>query len=178
MIEYSRRMSSPSKECSSTKHRGVALLSVGLCGLILAIIVLFPNQSRTQSPSKEPHTEAAVIADDVAWGNAEDSGNVAYVDALLLPEYRSISPGGSIHNKADILESTRKSTIVNRAAKVEKWKATHPYVTAVKIVGDTAVLTFSLDKQDTQKPVMSCDIFVYLDGHWRALYSQHTEAGM
>jgi hypothetical protein len=43
--------------------------------------------------------------------------------------------------------------------------------------GDVAILTFVLDKGAAPKPVMSCDIFVYRDGHWRALYSQHTEAG-
>jgi len=46
----------------------------------------------------------------------------------------------------------------------------------VKITGDTAILTFALDKTATPKPVMSCDVFVYRDGRWRALYSQHTEA--
>src|SRR5215475_9045474 len=98
MVEYSHHMSSPSKEWFAMKQRGAAISSVGLCGLILALIALFPNQSGAQSPSKESHTEAAVIADDVAWGNAEGSGNVAYVDALLLPEYRSISADGSIHD--------------------------------------------------------------------------------
>jgi Domain of unknown function (DUF4440) len=178
MVEYSRYMLSPSQKRFALKQRA-AILSIGLCQLILALLALLPSQSQAQSPSTESHTEAAVIADDVAWGNAENSGNVAYVDALLLPEYRSISPDGSIHDKTAILQHTRKSTTsADSAAKVEKWKATHPYVIAVKIVGDTAVLTFSLDKQDSPKPIMSCDIFVYRDGHWRALYSQHTEAEM
>ena len=161
------------------KKYSTALLGFSLRGLMLALVALFYANSWAQSLSVEPHTEAAVIADDVAWGKAEGAGDVAYVDALLLPEYRSISANGSIHDKAAILEHTRKSkTSTDGEAKAEKWRAAHPSLTAVKIVGDTAVLTFTLDKPDTVKPVMSCDIFVYQNGHWHALYSQHTEAGL
>ena len=42
--------------------------------------------------SQGPHTAAAVIAADKGWTIAEEKGDVAYVEALLLPEYRSISP--------------------------------------------------------------------------------------
>jgi len=126
----------------------------------------------------EPHTEAAVIADDDHWGKAETEGDQAYVDQLLLPEYRSISSDGSVHDKSVILAHTKKNiNSPDRAAANDKWKAAHPYVTSVLIIGDTAVLTFSLDRPTSPKPVLSSDIFVYRDGRWRALYSQHSEAG-
>ena len=51
-------------------------------------------------------------------------------------------------------------------------------LTSVVITGDMAVLTFTLNKPDTPKRVMSSDIFVYREGRWHALYSQHTAAGI
>lgn len=126
----------------------------------------------------EPHTAAAVIAQDEGWTKAEETGDTKYVDALLLPEYRSISSDGSTHDKAAILAHTAKGGINGEgAAKAKQWLAAHPHRVSVKINGDVAILTFALDKGIEPKPVMSCDIFVYRDGHWRALYSQHSEAG-
>jgi hypothetical protein len=125
----------------------------------------------------EPHTATAVIADDEGWSKAEETGNTKYVDALLLPEYRSISSDGSTHDKAAILAHTAKGENNGEgAAKAEQWRVAHPFRASVEINGDVAILTFALDKGVDPKPVMSCDIFVYRDGHWRALYSQHTEA--
>ncbi|MFC5864030.1 nuclear transport factor 2 family protein [Acidicapsa dinghuensis] len=130
------------------------------------------------SNTVEPHTEAAVIADDKRWDKAEESGDTAFIDALLLPEYRSISSDGSTHDKAAIIANARRNVnSPERAAAIEKWRTAHPQLINVKITGDTAILTFSLDKPAVPKPVMSCDVFVYRDGRWRALYSQHTEAG-
>ena len=125
----------------------------------------------------EPRTEAAVIAADDGWGEAEDAGNSAFVDALLLPEYRSISSDGSVHDKAAILASVKKHAgTPTSAADTAKWKAAHPSRTSVVITGDTAILTFTLDRPGTPASVLSSDIFVYRSGHWHALYSQHSEA--
>lgn len=125
-------------------------------------------------PAQEPHTAAAVIAADKGWAVAEEKGDVAYVDAILLPEYRSISPDGRVHDREAILTSTRTAS-PERAATIEKYLADHPTEMAVVINGDIAVLTF-IAKNDTKKPIRSCDIFVYRAGHWRAIYSQHTTA--
>ena len=57
----------------------------------------------------EPHTTAAVIADDEGWSKAEETGDTRYVDALLLPEYCSIGSDGSTHSKAAILAHTAKN---------------------------------------------------------------------
>lgn len=126
----------------------------------------------------ESRTEAAVIAADDGWGNAEEAGNSAFVDALLLPEYRSISSDGSVHDKAAILASVKKRAgTPSSAADTAKWKAAHPSRTSVLITGDTAILTFTLDRPGSPASVLSSDIFVYRSGHWHALYSQHSEAG-
>jgi hypothetical protein len=143
---------------------------------MMLVCIAMNVSARAQQPTTpEPRTSAAVIADDDGWGQAEETGDTAYVDRLLLPEYRSISVDGSTHDKAAILASTRKSS-PERTAKIQQWKATHPETPSVVISGDTAVLTFALDR-GSPKPIMSCDIFVYRDGHWRAIYSQHTAAG-
>lgn len=126
----------------------------------------------------EPHTEAAVIAADDGWGKAEDAGDFAFVDALLLPEYRSISSDGSVHDKAMILASVKKHAgKPGNAASSAQWAAAHPSRTSTVITGDTAILTFTLNRPGSPSAVLSSDIFVYREGHWRALYSQHSEAG-
>jgi hypothetical protein len=126
----------------------------------------------------EPHTEAAVIAADDSWGKAEETGNSAFVEGLLLPEYRSISSDGSVHDKAAILASIKKRAgTPSNSASVEQWKAAHPSRTSTVITGDTAILTFTLNRPGSPAAVLSSDIFVYREGRWRALYSQHSEAG-
>jgi hypothetical protein len=151
-----------------------AVLSSVISGLLME--GAFPAISRAQaSTAVEPHTQDVVIAADRAWADAESSGNTDYINALLLAEYRSVNSDGSIHDKAAILASAQKNIgHPERAATVDQWRAAHPSITAVQILGDTAVLTFALDRGDP-KPVMPCDIFVYREGHWHPIYSQHTE---
>jgi hypothetical protein len=126
----------------------------------------------------ELRTEAAVIAADDSWGKAEETGNFAFVEGLLLPEYRSISSDGSVHDKAAILASMKKRAgTPGSSASAEQWKAAHPSRTSTVITGDTAILTFTLNRPGSPAAVLSSDIFVYREGRWRALYSQHSEAG-
>src|ERR1700733_9777516 len=135
------------------------------------------TMAKAQAASVEPHTKDAVIAADDGWDKAEGTGDANFIDALLLPNYRSISSDGSIHDKAAIIASARKNAgSAKRAAYEEQWRAAPPVLVSVEIAADTAILTFALDKPGSSKPIMSCDIFVYQDGHWRAIYSQHSEA--
>lgn len=145
--------------------------------LLTALGACPPHSSAQADAATEPHTEAAVIAVDNGWETAEETGDVSYIDRLLLPEYRSINVDGSIHDKQAIMASASKSS-PERVAKIRAWDAAHPQKTSVVIVGDTAVLTFALDRPGGTLPIMSCDVFVYRDGRWRALYSQHTAAGV
>jgi hypothetical protein len=142
--------------------------------LIVLLLVNAPMHAYQTESLPEPRTEAAVIADDKAWTAAEEKGDVAFVDSLLLPEYRSISPDGSIHNRAAILANTRKATS-QRSAMIEKYITDHPANMNVTMNGDTAVLTFT-SKGDAKQLIRSCDIFLYRNGHWHAIYSQHTTA--
>ena len=68
-------------------------------GTVLALILVNASISRVThaQETEEPHTEAAVIADDKGWNKAEDQGDAAFIDQLLMPEYRSISSDGNVH---------------------------------------------------------------------------------
>lgn len=125
----------------------------------------------------EPHTTAAVIADDKAWSKAEENGDVDYLDHFLLPEYRSVDSMGTIKNKTAILASAKADpNNKGQTAKDDQWSRSHPSIASVSINGDTAILTFTLDRGNDPKPVISTDIYVYRKGRWKALYSQHTDA--
>jgi hypothetical protein len=133
----------------------------------------------TAVASPEPKTAAAVIAADNGWDTAEETGDTAYIDNLLLPDYRSVNADGSVHDKAAIVASAKKNvSSPEHAAKVAKWKAAHPMGTGVVLQGDTAIVTFYLKPLGPEKGIMSSDIFVYRDGQWHAIYSQHTTAGV
>jgi hypothetical protein len=125
----------------------------------------------------EAHDAAAVIATDDAWLQAEIRGDGDYLDGLLMDGYRSVGDDGKVTSKADLVDHARtRGNSPDTAARVAKWKAEHPTHADVTISGDTAVLTWISAKPGAGAPVSSCDIFVYADGRWRALYSHHTAA--
>lgn len=127
--------------------------------------------------TSDPRTAAAVLAADDAWGKAEERGDVAFVDALLLPGYRSIGHDGKARTKSDILASTRKrGGTPQRAAEVAAWRAQHPTRGVVTLFGDTAVLSWVSTSDANPGAVASSDIFVYRSGRWHAVYSQHSDA--
>jgi hypothetical protein len=153
-----------------------------LSGFIQSLIVValsLPSFVYAQTTGdSEPRTEAAVIAADQQWDKAEDAGDTAFIESHLLPEYRSISSDGSVHDKAAIIASVRKRhNSPDSAAANAKWLAAHPSLTSAVLTGDIAVLSFTLNLPGSPKLVLSSDIFVYREGQWRALYSQHSEAG-
>jgi hypothetical protein len=148
------------------------------CVLSAVGILCLPSSVFAAPATLQPKTAAAVIAADEGWLKAEETGDTAYVDNLLLPEYRSVNADGSVHDKAAILASAHKNVgSTARTLADEKWLAAHPMGTAVLIQGDTAIVTFYLKPLGPEKGIMSSDIFVYRDGQWHAIYSQHTDAG-
>jgi Domain of unknown function (DUF4440) len=154
-------------------------ISSGFMQALIVVALSLPSFVYAQTASdSEPRTEAAVVAADQRWDKAEDEGDTAFIESLLLPEYRSISSDGSVHDKAAIIASARKRhNSPDSAAANAKWLAAHPSLTSAVLTGDTAVLSFTLNLPGSPKLVLSSDIFVYREGHWRALYSQHSEAG-
>jgi hypothetical protein len=149
--------------------RFLAMTALGAATVAAAPVCAMP------SDKAEPHTAAAVEAADQAWGDAESNGDKAYVDWLLLPGYQSVGEAGTHAGKARIVASASAPRSPGRKAEADAWKAAHPEKPVVTIVGDTAVLAWTSTKPDAA--VLSCDIFVYQDGHWHAAYSQHTTAG-
>jgi Domain of unknown function (DUF4440) len=145
--------------------------------IALALMIGIAN-SAVAKP--EPHTASAVIQADEAWGDAEAAGNSTFVNNLLLPEYRSVGNDGHTTLKSKILEGTRKraesaATLAAYATEIAAWKIAHPSHAEVTLAGDTAVLRWMVDGSPTTI-TSSCDVFVYRNGRWRALYSQHTGA--
>ena len=149
-----------------------------LLHITLALAVTLPCAGAADArPAREPHTAAAVLAADNGWGDAETRGDVAFVDALLAAGYRTIGHDGKVRTKADVLASTRsRGGTPARAAEVAAWRAQHPTQGTVALFGDTAVLTWMSTGPTNPGLVRSCDIFVYRDGRWRAIYSQHSDA--
>ena len=133
--------------------------------------------SAEAAPVREARTPAAVVAVDEAWTAAEIRGDAAFVDALLLPEYRSIGSDGTIASKAMIVAGTRaRGPHSNFGQIVAEYRAGHPTRGDVTINGDTALLTWVSLVPGKGSPIASCDIFVYRSGHWHAIYSQHSTA--
>jgi hypothetical protein len=123
------------------------------------------------------HSEAGVMAVDHHWSIAEMTGDTDWLNQMLLPEYRSISNDGSSHPKDAIVAGAakRKGTDLAKAQlEYATYGKEHPYGTAVVIHDNTAVVSFYDPALGPQKGVKSSDIFVYLDGRWHAIYSQHT----
>lgn len=119
-------------------------------------------------------TSAAVIAVDEHWSEAEEHGDTAWLDSMLLPEYRSISADGGILDKKTLLAhaaTNRGSDKMTRL--VAAWRKTHPTGESVVIRSDVAIVSFSNPRTGQ---VRSSDVFVYRGGGWHALYSQHSKA--
>ena len=144
-------------------------------GLLLAAILTAAVPAIAET-DETAHTAAAVKAVDDHWSQAEIHGDTAYLDQLLLPEYRSVSPNGHAIGKANILQGAREvGSSRARQQKIQQYIRTHPYAVTVALHGDTAVLTFYTPKLGPQRGISSSDIFVYEKGGWHAIYSQHAD---
>lgn len=144
-----------------------------------ATLMLAWVPARVLASPPEEKTAAAVLAADDAWGAAEVRGDAAFVDWLLMPDYRSVNPNGTVTPKAKIVDGAKSrsgSKAAEMAVSVAAWKVAHPMRGDVALFGDTAVLTWISIRSDAGEPVSSCDVFVYRAGHWHAIYSQHSTA--
>ena len=151
----------------------VAVLVLGMQWLIAATVA---KASGVEDESAR--TEAAVMAVDEHWMDAELDGDSAWLDAMLLPEYRSVGADGTVQTKAALLAHAAKNRGNDAERReVEAWLKAHPSRQTAVIRGDTAILTFYDPKPGPQSGVRSADVFVYEKGRWHALYSQHSKAG-
>lgn len=158
-------------------------MSYRLCPprLALSALVLAATASATALASgadETAHTAAAVIAVDHHWLIAEETGDSAWLDGMLLPAYRSVGVRGTFATKAAIVahaKTNRGSQAMKRQA--DAWQKAHPVEQQVTMQGDTAILSFVSTAPATKGKLYSSDIFVYVGGRWRGLISQHTELG-
>lgn len=141
--------------------------------MTLSDVQAAPNASNSQIETQK--SAAGVIAVDEHWTQAEIHGDVAWLDGMLLAGYRSVGATGIVSARSKILASAKKNATSDKMAKlVVQYMKDHPFGTVVTINGNTAVLNFYAQKLGAEKGVTSCDIFLYVGGRWRALYSQHT----
>lgn len=157
-------------------QRRVALRTTGrLVAAVLTAAVLVARAGQAPAPVDETsRTAAAVIAVDKHWGEAEIAADNAYLDELLLAEYRSVRADGTSNGKSKV---PRKPMSAAEHEQMRAYMLAHPVEPKVVISGDTAVLTWYDPALGPERGVHSADIFVYQGGHWHALYSQHSSAG-
>jgi hypothetical protein len=143
------------------------------CGLLLA----FGARAQAAPVDETAHTRAAVLAVEDHWLRAEGTGDVAWLERMLLPAYRSVSPDGSVHDRNAIVAHARKNQGSDRAMRqIEAYLKAHPSGSAVAIDGDLAIVSF-YDPAVGPQRLRSSDLFLYRDGHWHAIYSQHSTDG-
>jgi hypothetical protein len=145
----------------------------------LAIVILaLAGSARAAPPDETAHTAAAVEAADQHWLDAELDGDTAYLEALLLPAYRSVDADGVAHPRQVIIaHAARNRGSDGKRREVEAWIKAHPSAKRVVLQGDTAILSFYDPALGPDRGVRSADVFVYAGGRWRALYSQHVRPG-
>ncbi|GAB3790750.1 nuclear transport factor 2 family protein [Dyella agri] len=162
------------------RHVRTSLACVGLwlaVGVIGTPAMAAP-QDGTSAMDETAHTAAAVKAVDQHWLEAEESGDAAWLDGMLLPGYRSVGVAGTFATKAAIVAHAAKNRGADKMKQeVAAWQAAHPVEQQVTLQGDTAILSFVSSAPATKGKLYSSDVFVYVDGRWHALYSAHTELG-
>jgi hypothetical protein len=134
----------------------------------------------SMSAAETRRSEAGVIATDEHWSLAEMTGDTSYLDQMLLAQYESVNDDGTAHSKAQIVAGAAKRSgtdLATAKSKLADYRKAHPYNTTVTIHDNTAVVTYYDPTRGAQSAIKSADIFVYENGRWHAMYSQHTEAG-
>lgn len=122
-------------------------------------------------------TEAALRAISVHWGDAELEGDVAYLEQLLAPEYRSVDAKGVSHPRAMILEHARHSAGAAEARKTrDAFLQAHPTEMSVTIHGTVGVVSYFDPKRGVDASIRGGDIFVYEAKRWHAVFSLHNGA--
>jgi hypothetical protein len=99
-----------------------------LTGGALTVCALFAAKAQDSDRSK---AEQYIIESEKHWAVADASGDSAFVDSLLAPDFMGVSPQGEFYNKTEALQETREN----------KGKFVSNQVNGVKVrfYGDTAV---------------------------------------
>ncbi|HUB89290.1 MAG TPA: nuclear transport factor 2 family protein [Dyella sp.] len=162
-----------------TLSRAVAMTAAIAFACLLLTPRITPVHAQDTTPAADETlpTEAGVMAVDNHWTLAEEMGDTAWLEQMLLPDYRSVGNDGKAHPKAAIIAGAAKRKGTSLAQAKAEWAAyqrQHPIGSTVVVRGNTAIVTFYDPASGPQNGVRSSDVFIYVDGHWHALYSQHT----
>lgn len=153
-------------------------LTCGFAAVLLACSSMSaPAQDAGAVTDETQHTAAAILAVDHHWSIAEMSGDSAWMTDMLMPDYRTVSNNGTVHDKQALLGGMAKHKPITPAeaeTKLAAFEKEHHIGSSVVIHGDMAVVSFYDTALGLDKGTLSADVFVYQDGHWHALYSQHT----
>jgi hypothetical protein len=147
---------------------------LGLALPAIATVGLASAATNTGTAANETaKTATAVMAVDQHWLEAEVGGDTAWLDTMLMPDYRTVGADGKVGDKAAILRSATKNRGSDKMRKqVDAWQKAHPTRQSVVLHGDVAILSFS---NPATGRILSSDTFIYRDGGWHALYSQHAK---
>lgn len=130
-------------------------------------------------PGANPNekSENGVRATEDRWQHAEEVGDTDYLEGMLAPEYRSVDPDGQAYSKARIIAGAAKRKGSDEGSKtIEAYIKAHPSGTQIVMHGDLAIISFYKPDLGPTKGLKSSDIFVYENGGWHAIYSQHSDA--
>ncbi|MBP1771653.1 MAG: hypothetical protein H6P99_816 [Holophagaceae bacterium] len=108
--------------------------------------------------------EAGIREAENAWSRAFVTGDAAYLDDLLDSSYVSVNAKGDARAKSQIIALARQFAADHPGAKAQPLSPT----SIIQVKGAAAVVTHRNEK-DT-----SVDVFYYVEGRWRAWFSQHT----
>ena len=134
----------------------------------------------TREQAERVMSVGAAMAVEAHWGEAENHGEVKYLEKLLLPAYRSVGPTGMVHTRDALLATARARMDPGASAKAvadsAAYVTAHPFRTSIVLAGNTAVVTYYSIRLGPEKGIMGSDVLVFMDGQWHALYSQHSSA--
>ena len=154
------------------------LLSTFVAALLACSgMLVHAQEAAAANVDETQHSEAAVMAVDQHWSIAEMTGDSTWLANMLMPDYRTVSNDGTMHDKQALLTSMakRKSITLSEAQlKIAGYLKEHHIGSNVAIHGDTAIVSFYDTTLGPQKGMSSADVFVYEGGRWHAWYSQHT----
>ena len=88
------------------------ILPIAATTLLIATMLAWRAPVRAIAPDVEHQmTGAGVTAVEDHWNRAEIEGDTTYLDQLLVPDYRSVNPDGSVHPKLAIIAGARDSSM-------------------------------------------------------------------
>jgi ketosteroid isomerase-like protein len=122
----------------------------------------------------QAETVATIRQLETRWTQAEATGDHAFLENLLMANYRSVSVSGKVRDKADIIAGAMRWKSPAMRHMIESYMEVHHVATSVNVQGNTAIVTFYSQLRGEKSGISSCDIFVNVNGQWRALYSQHS----